>query len=226
MPYSIVTDHPDCAGYAVIKDEGREVLGCHRTEAQAQEQLTALNIADFGERALPENYRPASSEDVPDGRNCGNCLHYVQGYCNLWEANVQADFYCNRWVMEEAEERQESYSPTAAMIAEAKRGLAWRREFGRGGTEIGIARARDISNGSNLPIETVRRMASFFARHEVDKQGKGFSPGEEGYPSNGRIAWALWGGDPGKRWADAIVKRDQSRVARALTLLTQLRRVI
>jgi HK97 family phage prohead protease len=45
-------------------------------------------------------------------------------------------------------------------------------------------------------------MVSYFARHEVDKQGKGWSPGEEGYPSAGRIAWALWGGEPGKVWAN------------------------
>lgn len=49
MPYSIVNDHPECDGFAVIKDEGRELMGCHRTEAQAQDQLTAINIAEYGE---------------------------------------------------------------------------------------------------------------------------------------------------------------------------------
>jgi hypothetical protein len=92
--------------------------------------------------------------------------------------------------------------PTEAMAAEAKRGLAWREEFGRGGTAVGVARARDLSNRTDLSPRTVRRMVSYFARHEVDKQGQGFSPGEDGYPSAGRIAWALWGGDPGKSWAN------------------------
>ena len=92
--------------------------------------------------------------------------------------------------------------PTEAMAAEAERGLAWREEYGRGGTEVGVARARDISNRKNLSPDTVRRMKSYFARHEVDKQGEGFSPGEDGYPSAGRIAWALWGGDPGQSWAN------------------------
>ena len=91
---------------------------------------------------------------------------------------------------------------------EAERGLAWRREFGRGGTEVGIARARDISNGVDLSMDTVRRMNSYFARHEVDKQGEGFRPGEPGYPSNGRIAWALWGGDPAQAWAARLVAQD------------------
>lgn len=98
------------------------------------------------------------------------------------------------------------YEPTAEMKDEAQRGLDWRSEFGRGGTEVGIARARDIVNGKNLSEDTVKRMRSFFARHEVDKEAQGFRPGEDGYPSNGRIAWALWGGDAGKSWADDIVE--------------------
>jgi HK97 family phage major capsid protein len=88
------------------------------------------------------------------------------------------------------------------MAAEAARGLEWREEFGRGGTEVGVARARDIKNRANLSPETIRRMVSYFARHEIDKEAEGFRPGEEGYPSAGRIAWALWGGDPGQSWAN------------------------
>lgn len=103
--------------------------------------------------------------------------------------------------------------PTDAMKAEARRGLDWRKEFGRGGTEIGVARARDIANGKDLPRATIARMVSYFARHEVDKQGKGWSPGEDGYPSAGRIAWALWGGDPGKTWAEKeLRKMDNSAI--------------
>ncbi len=106
-------------------------------------------------------------------------------------------------------------TPNDAMAEEAERGLAWRREYGRGGTEVGIARARDISNKVNLSMDTVRRMSSYFARHEVDKEAEGFRPGEDGYPSNGRIAWALWGGDAGRSWASRILEQeddDRSRV--------------
>jgi len=342
MPYSIKNDHPDCDGFAVVKDADNELLGCHKTKSQAQEQLTAINISEYGTRALPQNYRPASSDDVPEGRNCANCSFYRAGYCELWEANVKANYYCNRWAAmvedradpaapkkdqiegsdknkpgsaagkggditinaatetalqnkaddhnaamskadrpnwtrvrvgslkavyrrgagaystshrpgigraqwamarvnaflylartgapknkayvgdndllhadhpryskQKREARQDSYSPTQAMKNEAQRGLDWRREFGRGGTEIGIARARDIVSGKDLPLETVNRMVSFFARHEVDKQAEGFRPGEDGYPSNGRIAWALWGGDAGKAWSEKIVSQDR-----------------
>jgi hypothetical protein len=102
---------------------------------------------------------------------------------------------------------EESFKPTEGMIEEALKGLEWRREYNRGGTEVGVARARDISNGKNLSLDTVKRMRSYFARHEVDKNGEGFKPGEEGFPSAGRIAWALWGGDAGKTWANSIVER-------------------
>jgi len=107
-----------------------------------------------------------------------------------------------------------SYKPTEGMVEEAIRGLDWRSEFGRGGTEVGIARARDIKNGKRLSEDTVKRMHSFFSRHEVDKEAEGFRPGEEGYPSNGRIAWALWGGDAGQRWArglsEMLAKEDRA----------------
>lgn len=90
--------------------------------------------------------------------------------------------------------------PTQEMADEAAQGLEWREEFGRGGTEVGVARARDIKNRVNLSIKTIKRMYSYFSRHEVDKEGQGFYSGDEGYPSAGRIAWALWGGDVGFSW--------------------------
>ena len=96
-----------------------------------------------------------------------------------------------------------NFKPTSPMAAEAKRGLDWREEFNRGGTQVGVARARDISNRSTLSPSTVKRMVSYFARHTVDKKAEGFRPGEDGYPSAGRIAWALWGGDAGESWANA-----------------------
>ena len=98
-------------------------------------------------------------------------------------------------------------TPNSGMKSEARKGLDWRSEFGRGGTEVGIARGRDIVNGKNLSDSTVKRMYSFFSRHEVDKKAQGFRPGEKGYPSNGRIAWALWGGDAGFSWSKKLVNQ-------------------
>lgn len=98
------------------------------------------------------------------------------------------------------------FTPPKGVREEAQQGLDWRKEHGRGGTAVGIARARDLSNGVAVSPETIRRMVSYFARHEVDKKGEGWSPGEDGFPSNGRIAWALWGGDAGQTWSAKIAK--------------------
>lgn len=100
-----------------------------------------------------------------------------------------------------------NFTPPESVREEAARGLEWRSEYGRGGTEVGVARARDLSNGRDVSPETARRMKAYFDRHEVDKQGQGWSPGEDGYPSNGRIAWSLWGGDPGRSFANRIVRQ-------------------
>ena len=103
--------------------------------------------------------------------------------------------------------------PSEGMAEEAKRGLEWRKEFGRGGTQVGVARANQLVGQERLSPNTVLRMYSFFSRHEVDKQAEGFERGEDGYPSAGRIAWALWGGDAGFSWSKT--KRDQIMRERA-----------
>jgi hypothetical protein len=89
---------------------------------------------------------------------------------------------------------------------EAARALRWVEEFRRGGTSVGRTTARMLVD-DRMTSQRVRRMAAYFPRHEVDKQGEGWSPGEDGYPSNGRIAWGLWGGDAGRSWADKIVRQ-------------------
>jgi HK97 family phage prohead protease len=112
------------------------------------------------------------------------------------------------------------FTPPAGVRSEAQKGLDWRSEYGRGGTAVGVARARDLSNGVNISPETAKRMASYFARHEVDKQGEGWSPGQDGFPSAGRIAWALWGGDPGQAWASKLTRQIEAadENARSMTM--------
>lgn len=103
----------------------------------------------------------------------------------------------------------ETYKPTDAMASAAKRALKWKEE-GKAtgaGTSVGWTRANQLANKENLSLDTVKRMYSYFSRHEVDKKGKGFSPGEEGYPSNGKIMWDAWGGDAGYSWSRGIVNR-------------------
>ena len=97
--------------------------------------------------------------------------------------------------------------PTEGMREEAQRYRDWKAEGKAGGTEVAAARARQILSGDELSPDTVITMAAWFARHEVDKQGEGFSPGEDGYPSAGRVAWAAWGGDAGQTWANEKADR-------------------
>jgi len=98
--------------------------------------------------------------------------------------------------------------PSSEMASLAERGLKLREEHGRGGTEVGVARARNIKNRDNLSPETVNRMHSFFSRHRVDLDAPAANPSHEDYPSAGVIAWLLWGGDPndpsgaGAGWAE------------------------
>ena len=109
--------------------------------------------------------------------------------------------------------KADSYTPTSGMKAAARRALKWKEE-GKAtgaGTPVGWGRASDIVAGRSMSLSVVKRMYSFFSRHEVDKKGKGFYDGPE-FPSNGRIMWDAWGGDAGFSWSRAIVEREAKKV--------------
>lgn len=99
--------------------------------------------------------------------------------------------------------------PPLKVAENAGKGLRLRQEFHRGGTQIGIARARDLLARKRLSEDTVLRMASYFTRHAVDCQARGF--GDRQNPSAGWIAWLLWGGDEGRDWAE----RKKAEIERA-----------
>ena len=90
------------------------------------------------------------------------------------------------------------FRPTAKMAANAERGLALREKHGRGGTHVGVARARQLVAREALDPKDIKSMYSYFARHEVDKRGRYWADRER--PSAGYIAWLLWGGEEGKAW--------------------------
>ncbi|MFD1033613.1 hypothetical protein ACFQ15_03015 [Sphingomonas hankookensis] len=88
------------------------------------------------------------------------------------------------------------------MAANAERGLTLREKFDRGGTEVGVNRAKQITGGGAISDADVKSMHSYFARHKIDKDTKAHSWGDDNDPSAGYIAWLLWGGDEGKDWAE------------------------
>jgi hypothetical protein len=113
-----------------------------------------------------------------------------------------------------------TYKPTSGMASAARRALKWKQEGKPGGTLVGLARANQLKDRDPLSASVVLRMYSFFSRHEVDKRATGFNSGEEGFPSKGRVAWDLWGGDGGYSWSSA--KRNQimrEREGKALQLV-------
>lgn len=85
--------------------------------------------------------------------------------------------------------KAKSFVPPKIVQANAARALEWRRKYKRGMTAVGVARARDLSNGRAVSVATLKRMRSFFRRHADDANAVGFYSGEKGYPSAGRIAW-------------------------------------
>ena len=109
----------------------------------------------------------------------------------------------------------DGFVPPQSVRNNAKRGLELREKYGRGGTAVGVARARDLSNGKALSLSTIKRMVSYFARHEVDKKGEGWGKDSAGY-----IAWLLWGGDAGRSWANGIARQNEKKDKATMTNLT------
>ena len=104
----------------------------------------------------------------------------------------------------------QGYKPTAGMQAAARRAIKF-KEDGKAkgaGTAVGWTRAHQLVNGESLSLDTVKRMFSFFSRHEVDKKGKNW--GNQSDPSNGYIMWLAWGGDAGFSWSRKIVNREKN----------------
>jgi hypothetical protein len=117
-----------------------------------------------------------------------------------------------------------TYKPTSGMASAARRALKWKSEGKAGGTLVGLARANQLKDRDPLSASVVLRMYSFFSRHEVDKKATGFYSGQEGFPSKGRVAWDLWGGDGGYSWSSAKrnqIMRDRENKALQLVRIAQ-----
>jgi HK97 family phage prohead protease len=163
-------------------------------------------------RELPDNYRPATSDDVPEGRACGNCIFFNEdrlddegrAWCERWEAFAEGGAYCNAWEpREDAEQRQVDLSPPAHMRASARRGLEWHREglSGDGIVDRTIREARAMAEG-NVTADKWVRLRAWIARHLVDMDAPQNTPGDDAYPGPGAVAMALWGGGGSKRSAE------------------------
>jgi hypothetical protein len=107
--------------------------------------------------------------------------------------------------------KAEGYSPPAGARSAARRAIKF-KEDGKAtgaGTQVGWTRAGQLARGETLSLSTVKRMFSYFSRHEVDKKGKDW--GNTANPSNGYIMWLAWGGDAGFSWSRSIVNREKDK---------------
>jgi HK97 family phage prohead protease len=229
MPY-FISDNTDCPDWAVVKEDG-SVVSCQDSKQSAIDQMIALSLAEELEpggelastRDLPDNYRPALAEDVPEGRACGNCFFFNEdrineagdkAWCERWDDFVDGGYYCNAWESND-EERAINQEAPAYMRAAARRGLEYYEEglAGDGVTPKTIREARAMAEGTVSDDKWIR-IAAWIARHLVDLDSPDADPDSDNYPSAGVVAHLLWGSGPSKRaaqrtkdYADSVVAR-------------------
>jgi uncharacterized protein len=237
VPYYIEENNPSCAvgEWATVKEDG-EIMGCHEDKQSAIDQGLAIAEAEGstfeGEKSvrdLPDNYRPATSDDVPEGRACGNCMFFNEenldeegrAFCERWDEYVEGGQYCNAWEPredgeeEEAEFRQVDLTPPAYMRASARRGLEW-HEAGLSGDGLQpqtVREARAMTDGSVTADKWVR-IRAFLARHMVDFDAPAASPDSDDFPSPGVVAIALWGGGTTRRSAQRAMDYAEEVIGR------------
>ena len=181
----------------MTRNEAREIIGLQKVNG-ADDLYVSANLFPIGDDSVVQPDNPINEEDLED----------------YDEENIDKDI--TDWLEMDKALSDINTTPNNSMAEEAARGLQWRRKFKRGGTTVGVTRANQLIDKENLSIDTVKRMYSYFSRHEVDKQAEGFKQGEEGYPSAGRIAWALWGGDAGFSWSKKVrdqIEREENKAA-------------
>jgi HK97 family phage prohead protease len=239
MPYFITDSAEGCTGWATIKDDG-EVIGCHTTKQDAVDQMVAVSIAEDMEpggervkkvkakksyRELPENYRPALADDVPEGRACGNCFFYdddvvsedgTKAYCRKWDEFVDGGYYCNAWQpddeMQDDEEIEDELDDDVRAVnqdapnfmrAAARRGLEFYADgkAGDGLTEKTVREARLMAEGKVSDDKWIR-IAAWIARHISDLEAPAANPNNDNYPSAGVVAHFLWGSGASKTQAN------------------------
>jgi hypothetical protein len=181
---------------------GKADCGCEtcKSEGIACEDCKYCSSMD---KACWEGYVQRGMKEK-DGRMVPNCVPANKAD-DLWEDGD--DVVYENDILGKAE----GYSPPAGARSAARKAIKF-KEDGKAkgaGTAVGWTRARQLANGETLSLSTVKRMYSYFSRHEVDKKGKDW--GNSANPSKGYVMWLAWGGDAGYSWSRKIVQRETDK---------------
>ncbi len=242
--FTITGTADDPAALIRIYREGED--GWNPTDVLVGHKFSTLNkIAELrATRELPDNYRPALAEDVPQGRACGNCFFFNEerineagdkAWCERWDDFVDGGFYCNAWEPDEDNDDDEddnmgeiraiNQDAPAYMRAAARRGLEYYEQglAGDGVTPGTIREARAMAEGTVSDDKWIR-IAAWIARHLVDLDSPDANPNSDNYPSAGVVAHLLWGSGPSKRaaqrtkdYADSVVARIRAEETTRMT---------
>jgi hypothetical protein len=139
-----------------------------------------------------------------DGKKVPNCVPAAKAD-DLFEDDDTVEYETD------TVSKADGYSPPAGARSAARRAIKF-KEDGKAtgaGTAVGWTRAGQLARGETISLSTVKRMYSYFSRHEVDKKGKDW--GNTANPSNGYIMWLAWGGDAGFSWSRGIVNREKDK---------------
>jgi hypothetical protein len=139
-----------------------------------------------------------------NGKPVPNCVPAAKAD-DLWEDDDTVVYETDELA------KAEGYSPPAGARSAARKAIRF-KEQGKAkgaGTSVGWTRAGQLARGESLSLSTVKRMYSYFSRHEVDKKGKDW--GNQANPSNGYIMWLAWGGDAGFAWSRRIVNAEKDK---------------
>lgn len=83
------------------------------------------------------------------------------------------------------------------------RRAAYKDEGGKKVPGTGMKTARKLASGE-VDLDQLKLMSAWFARHgESDKEAKA----RQDKTSKAAVAWALWGGTPGRKWVERAIRK-------------------
>jgi hypothetical protein len=196
----------------MYKDANKADINNHTMESETE---TTMFDAQMGKvNCCPEDiskqapcwdgYVQRGMKPGEGGKPVPNCVPAAKAD-DLFEDDDTVEYYTD------SVSKAEGYSPPAGARSAARKAIKF-KEQGKAkgaGTAVGWTRAGQLARGETISLSTVKRMYSYFSRHEVDKKGKDWA--NQANPSNGYIMWLAWGGDAGFSWSRKIVNAEKDK---------------